>query len=404
MAGALVVGSLGAFMLTLKPRLKANAAFAFFALWFGAFFVQSNIEIIGFHDGVDPIGPYTALRVLTMLAATGGLAWVALEFPTPLARRERGYFGIPLATTTVGAILISSVPNTAPDLAFLLGWAVMTGFLSGLPAFYGLRAARASSVTAQKQFALVAAAFAVYAGFIATAGGSPARAGSILDPAAALFVAMTGLAPMLLAAVLWLRAASRIEASRAARNVALLCAAMPLLGLVYVSREIAWGAAGLVRIAMVAILAYGIARHQLMGLDLKVRWTISKSTIAAVFIAVFFIASETAQQFFGDTLGSTYIGIAAAGLLVFAMAPLQRVAERLAEKAVPVAPIPSPASPTGIDSRERAYRHALEFALRDRVLSGAERVKLAHLSDELGLSARRAAEIETEFEPDRRGP
>ena len=149
-------------------------------------------------------------------------------------------------------------------------------------------------------------------------------------------------------------------------------------------------------LAMVLFVAYGILRYNLFAIDRRVRFAISKSTVAAIFIAVFFIASEAAQQFFGDRTGSTYFGIAIAGTLVFAMAPIQRVAERFATKAVPVAPTEPPSQPA---SRiEQTYRDALAVAMRDRKLTPAEEVTLARLAEDLGIGAGRAMEIRHEAE------
>lgn len=142
------------------------------------------------------------------------------------------------------------------------------------------------------------------------------------------------------------------------------------------------------------IATYALLRHQLLGLDVRLRFAISKSSIAAVFIAVFFIASEAAQQFFGETLGSTYVGIAAAGLLVFAMAPLQRVAERLAEKAIPTG---GPAPPT-THTNEDLYRRALRIALVDRTIERHEELTLAELSERLHIGHKRALELRHEIE------
>ncbi len=154
-------------------------------------------------------------------------------------------------------------------------------------------------------------------------------------------------------------------------------------------------------VALVAIVAYGILRYNLFTIDRQLRFAISKSTIAAVFIAVFFIASEAAQQFFGDTLGSTYVGIGVAGTLVFAMAPLQRVAEKLAEKAVPVAQSAPPTDgplPAGQSRREESYREAVRLAMRDRRISADERVSLFRLAEDLQIPAGHAAEIHADVE------
>ncbi|HEV8359277.1 MAG TPA: hypothetical protein VGR28_02360, partial [Candidatus Thermoplasmatota archaeon] len=46
------------------------------------------------------------------------------------------------------------------------------------------------------------------------------------------------------------------------------------------------------------LCAYALLRHQLFDIDLKVKWTIKQSTVAGMFIGVFFIVSEGAQQVF----------------------------------------------------------------------------------------------------------
>lgn len=145
-----------------------------------------------------------------------------------------------------------------------------------------------------------------------------------------------------------------------------------------------------------ALLAYVVLRGQIPGLDVKVRWGLSKSTVAAVFIAVFFIVSETTQQFFGETLGSAYVGIAAAGTLVFAIAPLQRAAERLAEKAIP-APIDSPRARAAPDAQEVAYRAAVRLALRGGI-SRNEELDLARIAEAHALSPLRALQLRHEVE------
>jgi hypothetical protein len=160
---------------------------------------------------------------------------------------------------------------------------------------------------------------------------------------------------------------------------------------------------GVVRTFGVLLLVYAILREQLLGIDLKVRWGISKGTVAAVFIAVFFVASEAAQQFLGAALQNEYVGIFAAGMLVFALAPLSRAADRIAEKAVP-APAGLPANPPaaaraprqGAADPEASYRHALRWALRDGSLDAAEERHLVVLAEHLGIPPSRAYALRDE--------
>ncbi|MBW3582606.1 MAG: TerB family tellurite resistance protein [Euryarchaeota archaeon] len=152
---------------------------------------------------------------------------------------------------------------------------------------------------------------------------------------------------------------------------------------------------GVWRVGTTLLLAYALLKRQVFDVEVRLRFAISRSTVAAVFIAVFFVASEAAQEFFGDTLGSTYVGIAAAGALVFAIAPLQRAADRLAAKAVPVAEPSSLARDT--------YRHAVRVAFADGTMSRDEERALARLQQGLGLGPEEALDVRDEIEAER-GP
>lgn len=141
------------------------------------------------------------------------------------------------------------------------------------------------------------------------------------------------------------------------------------------------------------LLLYSLLRHQLFGLDRKVRFVLSRSTVAAAFVAVFFLASEGAQLVFGRE--DQVVGLLAAGALVFVMAPLQRAAERFAERAVPETTQDPPTIPT---EKEEMYRDAVRLALRDRTLTRAEERHLFRLARGLGLTPDRAHEILVEIE------
>lgn len=99
------------------------------------------------------------------------------------------------------------------------------------------------------------------------------------------------------------------------------------------------------------------------------------------------------------------LGILAAGALVFAIAPLSRVADRLAEKVVPLAAAGFEGRvPEAAGSRERVYRDAVRYAPRDG-LTGREEAHLAALAQELGLGAADALRLRHEVEDDpSRGP
>lgn len=144
----------------------------------------------------------------------------------------------------------------------------------------------------------------------------------------------------------------------------------------------------------VAMTAYGIAVYHLFDIELRLKWTLERGTIAAAFIAVFFVVSEGAATILSDRLG-TLAGLFATGLLVFALAPLQRSAERLADAALPAVQ----------DTPEyRAYRQfqiygeALADARSGGPITPVGRLALEKLRESLGLDADEAAELESRLE------
>jgi hypothetical protein len=84
----------------------------------------------------------------------------------------------------------------------------------------------------------------------------------------------------------------------------------------------------------VPLIAYGILRTQLFDIDLRIRWTIKQSTLAAAVVAIMYLLSEGATQFLSSELGEIS-GLLAAALVIFFLAPLQRFAERVASVAMP---------------------------------------------------------------------
>jgi hypothetical protein len=84
----------------------------------------------------------------------------------------------------------------------------------------------------------------------------------------------------------------------------------------------------------VPLIAYGILRTHLFDIDLRIRWTIKQSTLAAAVVAAIFLLSEGADRLLSSELGN-FAGLLAAALVVFFLAPLQRFAERVASVAMP---------------------------------------------------------------------
>jgi hypothetical protein len=143
----------------------------------------------------------------------------------------------------------------------------------------------------------------------------------------------------------------------------------------------------------VPLIAYGILRTQLFDIDLRIRWTIKQSTLAAAIISVIFVVTEAAERFLSAELGSL-AGLFAAALVVFFLAPLQRFAESVASVTMPH----TKKTPEYVAFRKmQVYEAAVVEAMQDEGISHKERALLTRLRDSLDISEADAEEIEREL-------
>ncbi|MGQ0536137.1 MAG: hypothetical protein ACT4PT_08700, partial [Methanobacteriota archaeon] len=111
--------------------------------------------------------------------------------------------------------------------------------------------------------------------------------------------------------------------------------------------------------------------------------------------------SEGTQVLFGRE--NPWIGVVAAGLLVFALAPLQKVADRIANAAVP-----QPGSGMreagsgGRASKLDVYRATARRLLADGRFSREDERTLARLAQELGIGAADALDVREALEREAR--
>ena len=139
----------------------------------------------------------------------------------------------------------------------------------------------------------------------------------------------------------------------------------------------------------VPLIAYGILKTQLFDIDLRIRWTIRQSTVAAAFVAVFYLVTEGADRLLESGLGS-WIGLLASAMLIFFLAPLQRFAERVATIAMPnTQNTPEYAAYRKLQVYEAALAETLPGGISDK-----ERALLNHLRDSLDIAPADAAALE----------
>ena len=406
----IALAGVGVYVARVGRGEHANGAFGLYAVGFGLTAALDNAV----NSTTLPVPPVVDLasdlvECALLLLALGSLVVFTSSFPRPLAASERRFAWWAAATFAVCslalvpyAILEWSVTEPgrwvgarAADVVSSLAFDLLRLALLCASLVFALRfrAMRNDPSDEAQRIALVAAALTIYPlGFASWDTVDELARGEIVS--SLNFLVLLPLLGLLTA--IWLASTRSPHHHAAARNVAIVGWLAALVGMLFRALDAPTSPSGLMRIIEILLIAYAVVRYQLLGIDVKIRWGISKGTVGAVFIAVFFIASELAQQVLGNVANSQFLGIVAAGGLVFALAPLQRAADRIAMTAVPVAAVAAPAPAAA--SATAIYRQQVELAWTDGTISPNERVMLRGLRKHLGIDADAADEIEHEVE------
>jgi hypothetical protein len=143
-------------------------------------------------------------------------------------------------------------------------------------------------------------------------------------------------------------------------------------------------------IAYVPLVAYGVLRVQLFDVDLRIKRTLRRSTVAAAFVATFFIVSELAGGYLSDQLGNV-LGIICTGALIFFLDPIQRAADRLSNAAMPN----THETPEYESYRKlQVYESAVQAALEDGHISRRQRRVLDSMIESMGIDTKVAERFE----------
>lgn len=144
-------------------------------------------------------------------------------------------------------------------------------------------------------------------------------------------------------------------------------------------------------LAYFPLVVYGILKHQLFDIDLRIKRTVQRSTVLGSFAGAFFLGGEALEEIV--PLDGFLLGLLAAAAVAAAFRPLQRMAERLADRLMPgVDPSPSYLA----DRKHEVYRDAVEAAGADGAITERERTILGKLRESLGVESAAAAEIEAQ--------
>lgn len=345
------------------------------------FYPPLSLEVKPWYVFIGPwleivLAPVTAYALWWLLKASGPMprfaaAWFWLFIGTCVVAFAGLFTSMPFSTGIVGIADERTIRYWANPWIVIIPFRI--GAMMAAALIIGLRLHLLEADERRDQ-SLMAGALLLYPPLLTASNGAFFQ--HLLGVVSPRLV-WAGAASIVLA-IVWLIAAHRTRT----RSVALV----GYIGLVATTVGILIGSdpralqigPAVARLAEMALISYALLRHDFLGLDAHIRFGISKTTVAAIFVAVFFIASEAAQAFFGERFQSEYLGIAAAGVLVLAIAPLQRMADRMAERAVPTA------RESNTDS---AVLRALARRLgADGELSADDRRMLVATGQEMGLA------------------
>jgi hypothetical protein len=143
-------------------------------------------------------------------------------------------------------------------------------------------------------------------------------------------------------------------------------------------------------IVYVPLVAYGMLRTQLFDIDLRLKRTLKRSTVAAAFVAAYFLVSELAATYLSSQLG-TLLGLMCTATLIFFLEPIQRAAQRFSDVAMPN----TRATPEYETYRKlQVYEAALHSALEQGGISDRERQMLNSLIASMGIDPQAAEALE----------
>ncbi len=145
-------------------------------------------------------------------------------------------------------------------------------------------------------------------------------------------------------------------------------------------------------IIYVPLVAYGMLRTQLFDIDLRVKRTLRRSTIAAAFVAAFFLVSELAALYLSSQLGNL-LGLLCTAALIFFLDPIQRAAEGLSNAAMPR----TQATPEYEAYRKlQVYELTVQAVLEEGGISARQRRVLDSLIRSLGIDEQVAQQLEND--------
>ncbi len=408
-----VLGMLAAVLLVLDARSATVRAFSFVLILRGIVGVTATLG-----DGASSwiARPAIALDAAASTLLSGALAIFVLLYPTrrswagPLVLRSIGLMTVTLAGSVLVAPAALGVFQIAPNGTLA---AVSAGPLLSERAWYWVAIAVSAAILAieharltkpelRRSALLIGIGLAIFPVYVAasfiTIPISVARVALLAyGGSATLAFGFASGAIALVAALVFITTELRHGDHRSAAGMLVGCGIAAVSALLStrfgdtmtVAGSMSFVLRGVWRFPLPILATYALLRHQLLGIDVHLKWTIRRGALAAMFIVVFFVVAGAVQNV-GSSFLAYFAGAIAVGLLLFVLDPLQRLAARVADIALPRVRDPRAEPPA---RRLDAYRQAVELMLADGLLTPRKERALAALADELGIGAIASLEI-----------
>lgn len=147
----------------------------------------------------------------------------------------------------------------------------------------------------------------------------------------------------------------------------------------------------------IPIVTYGILKVQLLDIEIRLQSTVRNTVLAGAFIAVYYLISEGVNNLISNQLGDL-IGFLACAVLAIFLAPLNRWADRFAERLVSADfDNPDYAANRGL----QIYSAAVEEALAYGAINPGQIALLDRLKQSLRVSDVDARRVEANLQFDR---
>jgi hypothetical protein len=401
------MGALAVWLLWLNPHHAANRAFAAFLVARGGVIVANRAI-----DENDGPGWDVASRAL-LLATVPLIVILLVTYVRPASRRRFTIVAALMAFLLIVEAFYLVVPCAAECSVEGRRWIGPLGLLTfGLTPALGtsglllvIRARRAARDQRGADL-LLGAAFALNSLLVSSTSltfealsppGSLARLyypSPWTIPSLALvgFAIIPSIVALVLVAIGVGRTVSMVTLASALviGGIGIVTGASPLIG--DQATNSALSLAGVALLMLPAMGTYALLRHGLFDIDLRIKNTVHRGMVGGAFLAVFFIVAQVAQNYLSEAMGYLAGGVAA-GILLFALRPLEHAGERIADRLFPHV---RSVSQMGDDERVALYRGQASLAWADGVLDPSERRMLDDLRVRLQLSHEQAALLERE--------